>query len=791
MPSPASRTRRVIASILPLLLATAVFAPVAGAASTLIVEVSNASANEAHFMKAFDAASFTIADFNGDGFVEIVAHNDNQYVYVISTTSATILAEFKPDYPPGWGVRPINDVAVGDVDGDGVLDIVVTNSAAVTCRYEFEPEKSSASKFSFAKRWCHRANDFDFNAAADGGPWLEDVDGDGKLETFMATEERGLYAYNHDGKVRWKSDKFGGNAGPMVTDLDGDGKKEVLFFGDGGEVRAMDASTGATKWEFFAQSHVWPASIPVAGNAADLDGDGKKEVVFTARDAHDAKNLKNNHLVLFVLDHNGKLKWKTQPSWANPMSYTHPVLEDIDGDGKREIILQDWNTMGHKPGNWEALGPANVFVYEHDGKLKWRTSLDNTWSNDDLVVADVDGDGKYEILAIGFAPGGADGIWFLDAATGAKEQHVPNPGWTSLRGPVAGNFDKGNDLEWAVPIHDTPRGGGFRVYDTTAPCKVLFGGWQLRDACNPPRSTSSVGGGDGGGSTPPPPPPSGSFSATFATNGGNDWWVSTKVNANKPLAGVDGRVNGGPWHGLDFKTWGDWAGSFHAPKGSVVEFRARSTSGDEKVSGNYLWPDGTPTSGGGGSTPPPPPSGSFTASFDSKGGNKWWVQVKVTANKPLAGVDARANGGPWHALELKSWGDWAGSFAVPDGSHVEFRARATGGDSKVSGKYVWPSGTPVAGGGGGGGGGTDPGFTAAFKNVRGNKWWVETEVTANQALTGVDARVNGGAWFPLQKQSWGSWATSKSVADGSKVEFRALASGGATATSGQYTWPPG
>lgn len=666
----------------PILLALSLLVPaVASSATSEVTEISNATANEASFMKAFDAPATAVADFNDDGVPEIVAHNDNQYVYVLSTTSPTILAEFRTPYPPGWNVRPINDPKVADVDDDGNLDIVLVNSAAYVCVYEYDPAGSTSSRFSFVKRWCDRMDAFDGGtAAADAGAAVADVDGDGKLEIFSQTEKRGLYAFNHDGTVRWKKDTWGGNSGPLVTDLNGDGKKEVLFFGDGGEVRNYDASTGASRWSFWAGKYVKPASIPVAGNAADLDGDGKKEVVFVARDAHDEVDYKNNHFMLFVLSSSGGLKWRAQPSWGNPMSYTHPVLVDLDGDGRRDILLQDWNTIGHKPGDWERLGKANVFAYSGSGTLLWRTALDNSWSNDDLALADVDGDGRMEVLAIG-GSSGKDGIWYLDARTGAREAHVAVGDWTVLRGPVAGDLDGSGKTSWAVPLHRTANGGAFKVYRTDAPCKVAFGGWSNDFGCGD-------GSDDDGSTPPPPPPPTGDFDADFSSASGNEWWVQVRVEANRALAGVDARVDGGSWKPLSLKSWGAWAASIHAPEGSVVEFRARASTGETETSGGYRWTAGTPTSGG--STPPP---AGFTATFSGVSGNEWWVQANVkVSGGTLAGVDARVDGGAWTALSLKSWGAWAKSIHAPDGSTVEFRARAADGQTATSSAYRWPPG---------------------------------------------------------------------------------------------------
>ncbi|HWG91251.1 MAG TPA: FG-GAP-like repeat-containing protein, partial [Candidatus Thermoplasmatota archaeon] len=466
-------------------------APMGGAATTQIRELSNATANESVWMKAFDAPAAAVGDFDGDGHAEIVAHNDNQYVYVLSTKEARVLAEFKPPYPSGWGARPLNDPAVADVDNDGRLEIVVATSAAYVCVYEYDPSQSTATSFKFLQVWCKRMDTYDpTEAGADAGVWVEDVTGDGKAEIFSQTEEQGLFCFNYDGTVRWSTSDWGGNAGPTVADLNGDGKKEAVFFGDGGEVKAFDAATGVAKWTFYSNKHVWPASIPVSGAVGDLETDGKKEIVFIARQATHTDDYRKNHFMLFVLNHDGTLRWKAQPTWGNPLSYTHPIIHDVDGDGKKEIIAEDWNTIGHKPGAWEKLGPANVFAYNADGTLRWRTTFDASWSNDDLALADVDGDGHQDVLAIGFA-GGTEGVWYLDARNGVQKQHIPIYGWTPLRGVIAGDFDKSGDTEFAVPVHKTDKGGGYVFFDTGVACNIAFGGWQNPTPCSPRTGSSS------------------------------------------------------------------------------------------------------------------------------------------------------------------------------------------------------------------------------------------------------------------------------------------------------------
>jgi hypothetical protein len=94
-------------------------------------------------------------------------------------------------------------------------------------------------------------------------------------------------------------------------------------------------------------------------------------------------------------------------------------------------------------------------------------------------------------------------------------------------------------------------------------------------------------------------------------------------------------------------------------------------------------------------------------------------------------------------------------------------------------QFKWvPSGSPPP-----------PGFDATFTGVKGNEWWVQASVSGNQAIAGVDARLDcGGSWIALTKQSYG-WAKSIHVLSGQKVDFRAHSSTGATDLSGGYIWP--
>jgi heme/copper-type cytochrome/quinol oxidase subunit 2 len=118
------------------------------------------------------------------------------------------------------------------------------------------------------------------------------------------------------------------------------------------------------------------------------------------------------------------------------------------------------------------------------------------------------------------------------------------------------------------------------------------------------------------------------------------------------------------------------------------------------------------------------------------------------------------------------------SFHVAKGIEVIFQATRSDGAQHTSQPFIWLAGD-----------GTSE-FEASFTpKAQGNDWWIEVDVEANQALAGVDARIDSGTWKALEKKSWGSWAKSLHAPDGSEVQFRATSTGGTSVTSETYIWP--
>lgn len=260
------------------------------------------------------------------------------------------------------------------------------------------------------------------------------------------------------------------------------------------------------------------------------------------------------------------------------------------------------------------------------------------------------------------------------------------------------------------------------------------------------------------------------FGATFTPSKNvNPWWVDVKVDANGPVAKVEASVNGGSFVTLEKTNWGTYAKSFHAPRGHIV-FTATDTAGQKVTSERMSWLGGSAEPTPAPQPTPQPAPQPFDAQFAAKG-NPWWVEASVQSASKVTKVEASVNGGSFVTLPPTSWGAYAKSFHAPAGTIV-LRATNDKGQTDTSEAMPWLKSE----------------FKATFTPKPGNAWWVETKVDANEGVAKVEASVNGGAYKPLKKTSWGTYAESFNVGTNGKVQFRAVSVSGDTATSSVTSW---
>lgn len=274
----------------------------------------------------------------------------------------------------GGGRIWINSPVVGELDGDANLEVVFGTYDNGTY-YALHAEDGSLY-------WSyHLATAQNFGSAVIG-----DVDGDGwnevicPFESFNDDTKNQIVCLEHDGTLQWSfSDFWSGwfEAPCKLADVDGDGKLEVVTTSYLGMVYALNAENGSRCWNVAKGTNCFssPAITPVS-----INGGSTPDVIVTIYTLPDGGGL-------YALEGSNGAE-----IWSNPSAgygyYTAPVIANITPDPSLEVIAC----------NTEA--GAVYCVNIEDGSLNWRYPAAGSIGDigNTPAVGDLNGDGDNEIV---------------------------------------------------------------------------------------------------------------------------------------------------------------------------------------------------------------------------------------------------------------------------------------------------------------------------------------------------------------------------------------------------------
>jgi len=290
--------------------------------------------------------------------------------------------------------------ALGDIDGDGLVEIVTVEPLGgghiVAFEHDGTPKWTSSSTWAQSQTgsialadldndedveiiggsnvWDHAGQPI-FTAPFDGvysASTAADLDGDGDLEVLL-----GHAAYHHDGSAYWvkaeiQNLQFSITAYPQVANLDDDPQPEVLVAVENGIwLLEHDGTTVFSGFAPTGEGGDWNRPV----NIHDFDGDNEAEFGISAYEHYGVYEVNQTPLfVADVIDFSGQ---------AGGTAF------DFLGSGIAQAIYADETT------NW---------VFDIDGTVLMSTPRTSyTWT-EYPSVADIDNDGSAEILVGAVGP---------------------------------------------------------------------------------------------------------------------------------------------------------------------------------------------------------------------------------------------------------------------------------------------------------------------------------------------------------------------------------------------------
>lgn len=299
--------------------------------------------------------SIAVGDVNGDGKPDLVIANDCASSNNCANGSVGVLlgngdGTFQAAVSFNTGGFHASSVAVVDVNGDGLADIIVGECASSSSCDGTAAVLISNGNGTFQTAVPYFAGGYTASAVS-----VADVNGDGRPDLIVANQ-----CANVD-------DCSNGVIGVLLGNGNG-------------------TFVAATTWNSGGQ---YADSLGVA----DINGDGKLDVV-VAHECSSAGKCSNG--VLGVLFGNGDGTFQAATAYSTGGQFSYSVfVADVNGDGKPDLLATNRCPSTGCLGD----GSASVLLNKGNGTFRTAVAYDSGGpSPDSIAAADVNGDGKPDLI---------------------------------------------------------------------------------------------------------------------------------------------------------------------------------------------------------------------------------------------------------------------------------------------------------------------------------------------------------------------------------------------------------
>jgi archaellum component FlaF (FlaF/FlaG flagellin family) len=268
-------------------------------------------------------ASIAVADFNHDGNLDLAVadFNGKNISVLLGNEDGT----FGSPTPFSTTALP-NDISVGDFNNDGNPDLVVCDSPYVSVLLGNGDGTFKAPV----------DTDVSFCSQASGSVLVAgDFNRDGKLDVAVVSNELDILLGNGDGTFQLAGDYSAGVFCNTVAmgEFNGDQRLDLAVTNVSGSQIYVFLGNGDGTFQSEAPLY---ADLPSAIQVADLNGDGKADLVFVS----ETQLIPSN--VLAVMPGNGDGTFQPATNYQKFKEGAMLVVGDFNGDHKPDVAVADY-----------------------------------------------------------------------------------------------------------------------------------------------------------------------------------------------------------------------------------------------------------------------------------------------------------------------------------------------------------------------------------------------------------------------------------------------------------------
>ncbi|TMQ63846.1 MAG: PKD domain-containing protein [Candidatus Eisenbacteria bacterium] len=310
-----------------------------------------------------------VGDLNGDGTLDLVTSHANSVSVLLGTGNGAFAAHV--DYPTGV----TGSLQMGDLNQDGKLDLLILSSSALSVLLG-NGDGSFGPRTDFATRKGVFGQPPNLLAVAD-------LNGDSKLDAIVAGWDLlSIFLGNGDGTfgARMDTENMGWEVSSLaIGDMNGDSKPDIAY-SKGGEIIVWfgngDGTFGGRGGAAVSLAHEGGEPCIVA--VGDFNGDGKEDLATVVFDVH----------ILAVLLGHGDGYFGEPIQWGSRFDNNTLAKGDFDGDGRLDLAATA-----------EAIPPhIAVLLGAGDGQLGVRVECATGGTPGFIAPADLNDDGRLDLV---------------------------------------------------------------------------------------------------------------------------------------------------------------------------------------------------------------------------------------------------------------------------------------------------------------------------------------------------------------------------------------------------------